>query len=212
MQNIRDQYSFKIDVYPNNVADVYELLSSYHNNIPNSNLQDNGIASTDRRFISHITCYRCGRKGHNADNCPEEQPKSQQQRHMRAQEYQETNEDDEDRNVNDQDNQHLQVNSDNEAINGSAFVHFQWMQITLNQQNDVKSTAYKDTDVLINTGSTLSVFKNHKMLLNTHQSPKLLKAFTNGGKQVSEFMGDLPVFFLFGLIQNQCLIFYPGAT
>ena len=85
MQNIRDQYSFKIDVYPTNITDAYELLSSYHNSIPNSKkndnpnnnkqnnnkgsdkkqdetsnvgmsyLQDNGVAGTDGRFISHIT-------------------------------------------------------------------------------------------------------------------------------------------------------------
>ena len=117
MQNIRDQYSFKIDVYPANITEAYELLSSYHNSIPHSTkrhdssnnnkqnnnkgndkkqdetgevgmsyLQDDGIAGVDGRFISHITCYRCGRKGHYADNCPDDQPKQQQQQHhMRSQ-------------------------------------------------------------------------------------------------------------------------------
>ena len=40
MQNIRDQYSFKIDVYPANVTDAYKLLSSYHNNVPSSKRND----------------------------------------------------------------------------------------------------------------------------------------------------------------------------
>ena len=109
-----------------------------------SYLQDDGIAGTDRRFISHITCYRCGRKGHYADNCPEEQFKPQQQHHMRTQECQDTNEEDQDQDTNDQNDQHLQVDSNNEASDhGSMFVHFQWTQIALNQQNDSKRTAYK---------------------------------------------------------------------
>ena len=87
------------------------------------------------------------------------------------------------------------MDSNDEISDESTFIHFQWMQIGLNQHHDTRRAAYKNTDILIDTGSTFSIFKNHKMLLNIRRSPKLLKAFTNGGKQVSEFMGDLPGFF-----------------
>ena len=54
---------------------------------------------------------------------------------------------------------------------------------------------YKNADILINTGSTFSLFKNPKMLLNIRKSSKPLKVFTNGRKQVSEYTSDLPGFF-----------------
>ena len=225
MQNIRDQYSFKIDVYPNNITDAYKLLSSYHNSIPsskkndNSNstkqnnnkgtdkknndtsdvgmsyLQDGGIPGTDGRFISHITCYRCGRKGHYADNCPEDEVKQGQQ-HMQSQRCQEISEEQESGETQShRGDQHFQVNSDEEMSDDSNFVHFQWAQVGLNQLQGNRKNTYKDTDILIDTGSTFSVFKNPKMLLNIRKSTKPLNAITNGGKQTSEYTGDLPGFF-----------------
>ena len=226
MQDIRDQYSFKIDVYPANITEAYELFSSYHNSVPNtkkndtssnnkqsgnkrndkkqdesgnvgmSYLQDNGIAGVDGRFICYITWYRCGCKGHYADNFPDNQPKQQQQQHhMRTQECVEVNEDDDASYVDTHKDQHLQVDSEEELSDESSFVHFQWAQIALTQQQNNRTNTYKDTDILINTGSTFSVFKNPKMLLNIRKSSRPLKAITNGGNQISEDMGDLPGFF-----------------
>ena len=104
----REQYSFKIDMYPKTLSDAYEMLSahtphaSYHNknkkeNKSNHNttnvegsrsasddnnnnttetgtsyLQSTAVPGNDGRLIPHITCYNCQRKGHYADNCPEQ--------------------------------------------------------------------------------------------------------------------------------------------
>ena len=50
-------------------------------------------------------------------------------------------------------------------------------------------------DILIDTGSTCSVIKNSKMLLNIGDRGKKLRAYTNGGHQDSNEEGDLPGFF-----------------
>ena len=58
-----------------------------------------------------------------------------------------------------------------------------------------KRQSYKDTDILLDTGSTFSVFKNQEMVLNIRSSYHVLKAYTNGGRQDSKQVADLPGFF-----------------
>ena len=43
------------------------------------------------------------------------------------------------------------------------------------------SRNYSDTDILLDKGSTVSVFNNKKMLLNLRRSKKTLRAFSNWG-------------------------------
>ena len=44
---------------------------------------------------------------------------------------------------------------------------------------------YDDTDLLIDTGSTVSVIRCEKMLVNVTDNEKTLRAYTNGGHQDS---------------------------
>ena len=54
---------------------------------------------------------------------------------------------------------------------------------------------YDDTDILIDTGSTVSMIRNKKMLINITSSAKTLRAYTNGGHQDSNKVGEFPGFF-----------------
>ena len=56
-------------------------------------------------------------------------------------------------------------------------VHFSWNMMASN-----KVQQYNDTVILLDTGSTFSVFKNPEMVLNIRDSPHTLKAYTNGGR------------------------------
>ena len=71
-------------------------------------------------------------------------------------------------------------------------VHFSWAQISKYKKAAKK---YGNTSILIDTGSTFSVFNNPKKLLNIRTSGKTLKAYTNDGRQDSKMIGDLPQFF-----------------
>ena len=48
------------------------------------------------------------------------------------------------------------------------------------------------TWILLDSQSTISVFKNKDMLLNIRRSPHVLRAITNGGFQDSNMIGDFP--------------------
>ena len=54
---------------------------------------------------------------------------------------------------------------------------------------------YMDTDILIDTGSTTSVFKNPRMLLNIKRSERTLRSHSNGGSQDSNWVGYFPGMF-----------------
>ena len=71
--------------------------------------------------------------------------------------------------------------------------HFSWTQINQNVDNK-----YKDTDILIDTGSTFLVFKNPQMLLNIKSNERKTKPYINGGSQDSTLVGDLPGFSEYG--------------
>ena len=72
---------------------------------------------------------------------------------------------------------------DEEDILGFNFMH----------QHEINSLP--DTSVLIDTGSTVSVFRNKEALRNITKSATALRAHTNGGFQDSVLQGDLPGFF-----------------
>ena len=222
LSTIRDQFSFKIDVYPKTLSDAYEMLSAHtpHNSSGNKNkkenkntvnntesdnrennttenarsvtetgtsyLQSTAVPGSDGRLIPHITCYNCGKKGHYADNCPTQvctpvnEEQHVQMNNSNSSEHQE--EDD-----SDVEQQHLQTEGTDDNTD---IIHFSWTQV-----NRYKGLDYTDTDILLDTGSTFSVFKNPDMVLNIRNSGRKLKAYTNGGRQDSAQVADLPGFF-----------------
>ena len=54
---------------------------------------------------------------------------------------------------------------------------------------------YRDADILIDTGSAVSIFKNKNLLKNIQRTKRTLRAFSNGGWQDSRYTGVLPKFF-----------------
>ena len=53
----------------------------------------------------------------------------------------------------------------------------------------------EDNDILLDTGSTCSVFHNKKLVTDIRPSNKTLRAYTNGGHQDSKQIATLPGFF-----------------
>ena len=54
---------------------------------------------------------------------------------------------------------------------------------------------YEEDDILLDTGSTVSVFKNSKILTDIRKTGQTLRALTNGGHQDSNMKEILPGFF-----------------
>ena len=82
-------------------------------------------------------------------------------------------------------------------INGLEFDHTEDEEDALgfNFMHQQEINSLPNTSVLIDTGSTVSVFKNKEVLRNITKSATALRAHTNGGFQDSVLQGHLPGFF-----------------
>ena len=95
--------------------------SNVNNNTGNSYLQTEAIVGTDGRLIPHIICFNCNKKGHYADNYPENTTVNNEQHiQMNTGDYS-----DDERHIENvsTDEQHLQV-VDNDRTSDGEIIHF----------------------------------------------------------------------------------------
>ena len=196
--DLRGQFLFKNNVYPDNLMDAYSLLknhsSSRHRNIkgisnthtPSSDTDSNAIhgmqyaqdsssavPGNNGRVFPNATCTNCGHMGHGSSYCPHTTTQEGSQLFMDGAQL--ANQD----------------SSDDEELftTSNILVTYQYFAKHLHHDR------YKDTAILIDTGSTCSVFHNKNMLSNVRKSRNKLHGYTNGGHQDSTLVGDLPGFF-----------------
>ena len=156
------------------------------------------MAGTNGRVINRITCFRCQRKGHFADMCPNAEIGASH--NIIADEIKIIDSEDSASAVGStQDDNELiecgnnewvklqeedgEVENEDISDEDSLVVAFQFMGLATNLASSGK---YSDTNILLDTGSTMSVFKNEKMLLNVRKSKRILRVYSNGGFQYSQ--------------------------
>ena len=222
---IRDQHAFGIDVYPNTLHDAYELLENHsstekprRDTDPRRQREndrtsrgrgrggqqyrsafqfaqsDSVVPGSDGRTVARTLCFKCQKMGHFADFCPtlvegvvqNNIAEEVERENTRAWEQSDISEADDD------EKESLNEEAENSDSEDSLVVAFQYMGLSTNLSQYGK---YTDTDILLDTGSTTSVFNNKKMLLNVRKSKKNLRAYSNGGSQDSNLEGDFPGMF-----------------
>lgn len=122
------------------------------------------VAGMDGRMVAHISCFKCYKKGHYSDFCPE-MTTGVQQLNIEATESAEPSEHIEGTEVATRVTQHINVTEveDTDSNDDSVIISFQYHQANSISKN---LAACDDNSILIDTGSTYSVFKNDKMLIN----------------------------------------------
>ena len=158
------------------------------------------VPGTDGRVIERITCFRCLKRGHFADMCPNTEIGASHNIIAAEESVNIADHETDEREVsvcNNNEWVNLQeedavVNEDSTSEDDSLVVAFQYMEMATNLATNIQ---YSDTDILLDTGSTMSVFKNKRMLLNVRKSKRVLRAYSNGGHQDSDTVGDFPGMF-----------------
>ena len=84
MTDLKDQYTLKSDVYPNDITAAFNLLENYSSK-PNTRRDERNqqsteglqfaqrsepIAGRNGKLFQNVECYKCNRKGHYANQCP----------------------------------------------------------------------------------------------------------------------------------------------
>jgi hypothetical protein len=183
LHDMRNQYQLGNDCYPTNLTKVFDLLQNYHgppsrsSNDKSSSValqfvhkhetknKDKIIPSSNGKVYAHITCSHCHQLGHYKDFCPE---LHHEQHAMMAD---------------------ITLDADSDSDHGSICAEFTFAHQLFGQDNDYHS------QILLDSGSSCSVFCDRNLLSNIGRSDHSITAYTNGGAQESHFYGDFDGFF-----------------
>ena len=199
LEEIRKLFVKNINTFPNNLTEAYNQVDHYTNSLrasknpwkPSNKRGGKGkqndrrsqeragtgdttvvpgvqhsqvgiVAGTDGKVKEGITCYNCNKEGHYSDKCPFANEGTEEQHYQDA----------------------AEIEGDDESTE-SLVVSFQYAQVE-------RARKYGKEAILLDTGSTCSVFNNRKMLLNVRRTSQTLRAYTNGGHQDSNMKGEVP--------------------
>ena len=135
------------------------------------------------RVFEGVTCYLCQEQGHFAKSCPfksaVEKAKEDRKKISAKQQYYKG----------------VEMKSDDdkdEDSSGDESLNVQW---AFSYYSDEVASKYNNKDILLDTGSTVSVFKNNKLITGIKKTSGKLRAFSNGVWQDSQHVGMVPKFF-----------------
>jgi hypothetical protein len=190
------------DQYPEDLTSAYNMLLNYKapqqerraqprddEEVSELTFLQSGapILGTDGALHEQIRCYNCQGFGHYASVCPQENQEQGGVQLLQATHDQEQHEHQE----NEHEDQH-EEEDDDEYVSEFTFLNVNH-EFSF-QQKDVRFDIIPSTWVLLDSQSTVSVFKNRKLLSNIRNSTSKLCVHTNGGVQISTQKGTVKNF------------------
>jgi hypothetical protein len=211
MTGLTTQYSMGVNMYPENVVKAIDILTNHrsdkkepktnNNNQRNKNW-NNDTASTittqsslNQEEAKNAQCYCCGKKGHYSNKCAEKgkRPKDQwavkkAMMHAQAESEKESDDKEDDNNV----SQALRKSNKSDTISKWNGLNFR--KENLHNNGKQWATGTKGNSILLDNGSTLSLFGNPNMVKNIRESKATLELATNVGLKTMKQIADIPGF------------------
>ena len=189
IDGMTSQFSMKNDQFPKSVTDTVDIMSNhkYDNkkatrprtsssggSNANNNRGNNATPSTGTSFAQNrtVTCYCCGRQGHTSPECPERNTRPYSEWHRRPR-------------------GNRRGNSGN---------HEAWSGLTFGQLSKTKDQLKEY--IILDTGSTVSIFTNPELVRDRREGEKTLVMTTNAGKRESNEVATVDGFGKVWFIEN----------
>jgi hypothetical protein len=208
MTSLTTQVSMGTNQYPKDVMAAVDILTNHrfnkkepkNNNQRNRNQNNDDTALTittqssfNQEALKKATCYCCSKKGHYLNKCPEKDKRSKDEwvvkktmMHAQAKLEKETKEKD------DNDNASHALRRSNKSNTQSEWNNLIIKKESLHNNSKQWASSTKENSILMDNGSTLSLFGNPKMVTNIRESKTALELATNAGTRTTKKIADVP--------------------
>jgi hypothetical protein len=198
MMSLMTQFSMGTNQYPEDILKAVDILASHKfdkrepknnkNNLRNKNQNDDDTASTittqssfNQEDAKKAQCSCCGKKGHNANKCPEKGKRPKDEWAMGSEEgymmhaQSELEKESEDKDEDDNASQASRRSNKSDTKEGWNGLNIWWRE-SLHNNRKLWASGTKGNSILLDNGSSLSLFGNPEMVTNIRElktTPKL---------------------------------------
>lgn len=199
MEDLRTQYSLGNCQYPKTLQDAVDVMRQIKIGKKKKNTTDrreNDRSGNERPSATESSfaqrsegrkCYCCGSPDHIVPNCDKKNSIPRDQWFDRTQTMHYQNAD----------------NNDGESVASDADVSVQssrsardmgWSGLQICHKQRVTTNEKNEDEILLDTGSTISLFKDKSHMKNVHKSQGIMELSTNAGSRLIDEEGQLDIF------------------
>jgi len=215
-ETMSSQYSMKQDQYPKDIDDAVDILNAHkwdnsgkkksqREKKEKSNKDDDTVStiteSTEMSFAQGqdaIICYCCGEKGHKSNKCSKRTtiPKENWAVRRMEQNYLQSFQEEDDESVSSRETNRSTRTSGSRTQVGWNHLHvgISLTNRVTGEENSSDTLEDMKDHILLDNGSTLSLFTNPDLVVNIRKADDRLQLATNTGVKINDEKADVPNF------------------